>query len=101
MEKQKKRMQIMNLLQLKGSLWSFDMSALPENDEPIIEKALLYLDFEDMHMLFEAYGKTKVKRVWKDRLLKQGNYYSTINWLLALFFFDIKNPTAYLKRNMQ
>lgn len=51
-----------------------------------------------MHYVFELYGFNKVKKVWKERLLPQGEYLSVINFLLAALFFHIKNPTKYIEK---
>ena len=58
-------------LEKKGCMWSYVKNPKAIDDELLIEKALLYLEFEDLHIL---------------------------NWLLAAMFFDIKNPDRYLKR---
>jgi hypothetical protein len=40
----------------------------------------------------------QIQRVWRQRIVSQGDYYGIINWLLAVMFFDIKKPDQYLKR---
>ena len=89
---------IINVLVSKGSFWSYSMKQSKIDDNSLIEKALLYLDFEDMERLFMCYSKRKIKEIWKHRLLSQGDYYAKINWLLAVLFFDIKRPDKYLKQ---
>ncbi len=89
---------IIKLLNQKGAFWSYNNSESFPSDETLMEKGLLYLEFEDMHILFELYGMKKLKKYWRENLVPQGKYYSTINWLLALYFFNIKNPDSYLKR---
>ena len=92
----KKQMLWQQLAQM-GCLWSYDKDA-SFNDDLLIEKALLYLEFEELYKLEELYPKDKLKTVWRERLVSQGAYYDIINWLLAAMFFDIKNPDKYLKR---
>ena len=92
---------IINVLVSKGSFWSYSMEQSKIDDNSLIEKALLYLDFEDMERLFMCYSKRKIKEIWKHRLLSQGDYYAKINWLLAVLFFDIKRPDKYLKQYEQ
>lgn len=89
---------IINILVSKGAFWSYNMKQSKIDDDTLIEKALLYLDFEDMEKLFKCYSKRKIKEVWKHRLLSQGDYYAKINWLLAVLFFDIKRPNKYLEK---
>ncbi len=95
---ERKKYFLLKQLEDKGCLWS--CAPQPEgkiDDELLIEKALLYLEFEDLHRLCELYPIRYVKDVWRKRLVSQGEYYGIINWLLAAMFFDIKKPDRYLK----
>lgn len=78
--------------------WSFDMRADTDvPDEILIEKTLLYLDIDDINQLFSIYPYKKIKQVWRERLVIQGDYYKRLNKLLAWMYFDIKNPEKYIK----
>ena len=79
-------------LEQAGCLWSYAKNANSINDNLLIEKALLYLEFEDLHKLCELYPMKQIQRVWRERLVSQGDYYGILNWLLAVMFFDIKKP---------
>lgn len=82
-----------------GCLWSYEKSPKDGiDDEILIEKALLYLEFEDLYKLDELYPKKLQREIWRKRLVSQGSYYDIINWLLAAMYFDIKQPDKYLKR---
>lgn len=85
-------------LEKQGCLWSYAKNPNIIDDSLLIEKALLYLEFEDLHKLCDLYPMKQIQRVWRERLVSQGDYYSIINWLLAVMFFDIKKPNQYLKR---
>lgn len=85
-------------LEKKGCMWSYVKNPKTIDDELLIEKALLYLEFEDLHKLSEIYPMHYLRDVWRERLVSQGAYYDILNWLLAAMFFDIKNPDKYLKR---
>jgi len=85
-------------LEQSGCLWSYAKSPNNIDDGLLIEKALLYLEFEDLHKLCELYPMKQIQRVWRERLVSQGDYYGIINWLLAVMFFEIKEPDKYLKR---
>jgi len=85
-------------LEQAGCLWSYAKNANSINDSLLIEKALLYLEFEDLHKLCELYPMKQIQRVWRERLVSQGDYYDIINWLLAVMFFNIKKPEKYLKQ---
>lgn len=84
-------------LEQMGCLWSYAKDAKLD-DDLLIEKALLYLEFEDLHKLSALYPMRRIQNVWRQRLVTQGEYYCIINWLLAAMFFDIKNPDRYLKQ---
>ena len=85
-------------LEQQGCLWSYARNPDSIDDSLLIEKALLYLEFEDLHKLSELYSMKQIQRVWRQHLVSQGDYYGIINWLLAVMFFDIKKPDQYLKR---
>ena len=85
-------------LEKMGCLWSYAQNPKRIDDDLLIEKALLYLEFEDLHKLSALYPMKRIQNVWRERLVSQGDYYGIINWLLAVMFFDIKKPDKYLKR---
>jgi len=66
-------------------------------DDILIEKTLLYLDIDEINQLFRIYSYKKIKQVWRDRLVIQGDYYKRLNKFLAWMYFDIKNPEKYIK----
>jgi len=82
----------------RNSFWSYNMQQdthIP--DELLIEKTLIYLDIEDINKLFALFPYRKIKQVWRNRLVIQGDYYRSLNKLLAWMYFGIKNPDSYLK----
>lgn len=95
---EKKKRFLLKQLENKGCLWSYAPNQNdPIDDDLLIEKALLYLEFEDLHSLSELYPIRYMRDVWRKRLVSQNEYYGIINWLLAAMFFDIKKPDRYLK----
>lgn len=79
-----------------NSFWSFKIpQEIP--DDVLIEKTLIYLDLEDINKLFTLFSSKKIKQVWRSRVVTQGDYYHTLNKLLAWMYFDIKNPGQYIK----
>ncbi|MBP5372136.1 MAG: hypothetical protein J6Y55_09480 [Bacteroidales bacterium] len=98
MDKLQEKKTLVQKLVEQGYMWSYDVLTNGASDVLIIEKSLLHLEFEDMHYVFDLYGFNKVKKVWKERLLPQGEYLSVINFLLAALFFHIKNPTKYIEK---
>jgi len=84
---------------LRNSFWSVNIP--PEiPDDVIIEKTLIYLDLEDINRLFSIFSSKKIKQVWRNRVVIQGDYYRALNKLLAWLYFDIKNPDQYIKATM-
>ncbi len=91
--------QLISKLVLKKRFWSYDLSkgaVIP--DDVLIEKTLIYLDIEDINLLFKLYPYKKIKQVWLERLAIQGPFFARLNKLLAWMYFGIKNPDKYLKR---
>ncbi|HRZ96426.1 MAG TPA: hypothetical protein P5084_02640 [Paludibacter sp.] len=79
--------------------WSNDIN-LSEDipDDILIEKSLIFLDIDDINQLFKLYSHSKIKKVWLDRMVVQGDYYKKLNRLIAWMYFDIKNPDKYINR---
>lgn len=85
----------------RNSFWSYKMrhdTLIP--DDILIEKTFIYLDIEDINKLFVIFPYKKIKQVWRNRLVIQGDYYYKLNRLLAWMYFDIKNPEKYIKRTV-
>ncbi len=91
--------EILRKVKENGGLWSYD--GIPESfsDDDIIEEGLRHLDFEDMHLLFELWSFSHIKRVWKQRLVSEGKRSNIINTLLGILYFKIDNNeiNGYLK----
>lgn len=95
---EEKKRNLWHQLEQSSCAWSYAKNPKSVDDELLIEKALIYLEFEDLHLLQEIYPMKYLRRVWRERLVSQGAYYDIINWLLAAMFFDIHTPDKYLKR---
>ena len=93
-----KKQSLWQQLEKAGCAWSYAKNPKKIDDETLVEKALIYLEFEDLHLLLDIYSMSYLRRVWRERLVSQGAYYDIINWLLAAMFFNIHNPDKYLKR---
>ena len=96
--KDEKRMMIMEKIKDNGGFWSY--SGIPEHvdDDSVIEASLVHLDLEDIPMLYGIWSKAHIKKVWKERLVSQGNRMNIRNYILAVKFFTIKDPDNYLSR---
>ena len=91
------RKAILEKIKKNGGFWSYD--GIPENmnNDDLIEEALLHLDFEDFHLMFENWSESHIKRIWKKRLLTQGKRLNTLNLLLEILFFNNKQVTTEIK----
>ena len=95
---QQRRKIIMEKVKSAGGLWSYQ--GIPEHldDDSIIETALVHLDLEDMPMLFQIWSRAHIKRVWKERLVSQGQRMNILNYILAVKIFNVKHPDNYIAR---
>lgn len=88
-------------LKAENCFWSYAGGSIDNiSDDMLIEKTLVYLDLSDINMLFKLFPYSKIKRVWLDELVPQGEYLYTLNRFLAWYYFDIKHPDQYLKSMM-
>lgn len=82
----------------ENCFWSFDMTEVEMvNDDMLILKTLIHLDLIDIDLLFLIYPKEKIKKVWREQMAIQGEYYYSLNLFFAWFYFSIKRPSSYLK----
>jgi plasmid maintenance system antidote protein VapI len=83
----------------KKAFWSYsNISPESISDEDLIEKTLTYLDLGEISKLFELFKREYVKRIWRSRMVVQGAYLSALNIMIALYYFDIKQPEKYIQR---
>lgn len=92
------REHLIELLNQECRLWSYDMQFKKDlPDDILIEKVMVYLDLEEIDMLFKLFSFQKIKRVWLDRLIPQENYLYSLNRFFAWFYFRAKRPDVYIK----
>ena len=96
--KQDKKLKIMKKIKDNGGFWSY--SGIPEHldDDSVIEASLIHLDLEDIPMLYGIWSKAHIRKVWKERLVSQGNRMNILNYILAVKLFAINNPDKYIAR---
>ena len=81
------------------AFWSYDeVSTETLPDELLIEKVFVHLDMDDIAKLFELYPKRFIQKVWRENMAVQGEYLFDLNVMIALYFFHIRKPEAYLRR---
>lgn len=53
---------------------------------------------DDIKLLFELFPMRFVRRVWEDRMAGQGAYLYSLNMMIAQYYFNIRNPKAFLHK---
>lgn len=82
-----------------NAFWSYANISVEEIPaEEIIEKTFLYLDLKDIAKLFELYTREYIRKIWRKKMAIQGDYLFNLNVMIALYYFDIRQPEKYLKR---
>jgi hypothetical protein len=80
------------------SFWSFEkLSCQNLSDWNLIKYVLIRLDLDDIKYLFQLYPKRKIKEVWLEELVPQGDYLLSMNICFALIYFGAKRPRQYVK----
>ncbi len=93
------RHELAERLRKVNAFWSYaqaDAMCIP--DEVLIEKSFVCLDLPDIALLFKLFRKEYVKKVWKEQMSIQGDYFFDLNVMIAMLYFGIKQPERYLKR---
>jgi hypothetical protein len=81
-----------------GAFWSYNPESLTNLPAAVlIEECLRWGDVQEIVTLFNLYSTTEIKKVWKEKMLPDKRIYAH-NYYLASIFFNIKKPTAYIRR---
>ena len=73
----------------ESAFWSYDITYVNSiQDDILIEKTLIYLDLDEINLLFEIFSFTYVKKIWKERLLSQEPFYHNFNKFFGWFYFN-------------
>lgn len=97
--KQELKRELVERLSKVNAFWSYsNVSAENIPDDELIEKVFLYLDLAEIAKLFELYQRDYIREVWKNKMAIQGDYLFHLNVMIALYYFNIKQPEKYLKR---
>jgi hypothetical protein len=92
------RKELFRKLKKENCFWSYDMSKMKTiSDELLIEYVFLYLDIDDINLLFKIFPYKKVKKAWIENVVAQGEMYYVLNKFFAWYYFHAKKPGAYVK----
>lgn len=86
------------LLDNKTFLSYSDVTEETISDGDLIENTFIHLDMDDIKLLFELFPMRFVRRVWEDRMAGQGAYLYSLNMMIAQYYFNIRNPKAFLHK---
>lgn len=79
-------------------LWSYENNSVQDiPDDLLVELVMLYLDIEDINLLFQLLPYKTVKRAWIENVVAQGERYYTLNYFFAWYYFHAKQPRSYVK----
>jgi hypothetical protein len=82
-----------------NAFWSYaNVSAEKIPADEIIEKTFIYLDLKDIAKLFKLYTRNYIRKIRKEKMVVQGDYLFNLNVMIALYYFNIRQPEKYLKR---
>ncbi len=82
-----------------NAFWSYaNVSAEVIPADELIEKTFIYLDISDISKLFELYARDYIRKIWREKMIIQGDYLFNLNVMIALYYFDIRQPEKYIKR---
>lgn len=97
--KQSRKAILFKCLKEEKAFWSYkDVSINNLSDEDFIENTFIYLDMNMISMLFEIYQRDFIKKVWREKIVVQGEFLYDLNQMIALYYFNITDPEKYLTR---
>jgi hypothetical protein len=94
---------LLDKLRGENAFWSYSQESVgiaTIHDDQLIAMSMRYLDLPEIGELFRIFSIKKIKEAWKRLLVPEGEYLYTLNRFFAWYYFDAKNPDAYLK-NLQ
>ena len=67
-------------LKQEHCLWSYEIDSIQDvPDDILVELVMLYLDIEEINLLFQLFDYKKVKQAWLENVVAQGERYYNLN----------------------
>ena len=89
---------LMEKLKQEHCLWSYEGDSIQDiPDDVLVELVMLYLDIEEIDLLFRLFDYKTVKRAWIENVVAQGERYYNLNYFFAWYYFHAKQPRRYVK----
>ncbi len=94
----RRRSNLFRKLKKAHCFWSYDPSSIKEiDDDTLIEMVLIHLELPEITDLFTLFSSKRIKNVWIEILIIQGERLFPLNCFIACGYFHIKSPGAYVK----
>ena len=92
------RAYLIDKLKNEHCFWSYNLSSVQEiPDSLLVEMVMLYLDIDDIDLLFRILPYKDIKKAWLDNLVSQGERYYQLNLFFSWYYFHVKDPKRYVK----
>jgi hypothetical protein len=92
------RAYLVDKLKDEHCFWSYNVSTVQEiPDNLLVEMVMLYLDINEINLLFQLLPFKDVKKAWLEGLVAQGEKYYLLNVFFSWYYFHIKDPKRYVK----
>jgi hypothetical protein len=95
------RSRLMRKLRMERAFWYRSLQKKEINDRELIENVLMYLDIDDIDLLFSIFPKKVIKDIWKEYMIPQGPSWKKLNALYAFLYFDIEDPERYIRDSLR
>ncbi len=92
------RQYLIDKLRQENFLWSYESDSIQDiPDDVLVELVMLYLDIDEINLLFKLFDYKKVKRAWIENMVAQGERFYNLNYFFAWYYFHAKQPRSYVK----
>ena len=89
---------LIDKLKQEHCLWSYENDSIQDiPDDVLVELVMLYLDIDEINLLFQLFDYKKVKQAWIENVVAQGERYYNLNYFFAWYYFHAKQPRRYVK----
>ena len=89
---------LIDKLKCAHCFWSYEGDSIDDiPDDILVELVMLYLDIDEINLLFQLIPYRKLKQAWIDNMVAQGERYYTLNYFFAWYYFGAKRPRSYVK----
>lgn len=85
-------------LKQEHCLWSYENDSIQNiPNDVLVELVMLYLDIDEINLLFRLFDYKTVKQAWIENVVAQGERFFNLNYFFAWYYFHAKQPRSYVK----